>query len=438
MQVKTNVAGFLARHGFVIPSVQSMADAIIDDMDKGLVNEPDGSVLSAAQAMIVASKNIPHETPKNKCAIVIDAGGTNFRSCLVSFDANGNAQISDLQKTTMPATDKELSKDEFYDAIAANIEHLKDKASRISFCFSYAMKITSDGDGQVLSFSKEVKAPEVIGTLVGASLSDALVRRGWKRPEKITLLNDTMAALLAGAAQGKSGKKYSSYIGLILGTGLNTAYIEYNPIAKISDESSSEHIIVCESGLFDKFPMSDFDCLLDEKSSRPGHGLLEKLCSGAYLGTVATYMLREACNDKIFSDKFSDALSKINSVEPFDIDLFLNTPFDTSTKLGAVVAKGGRKDADALYLLLDMLYERTSTIVTSLLSAIVLRSDKGILPTEPICIVANGTMFWKGYRLYEKIIAKIKTELTDRHGRFFEIVQIENDITLGTAVSGCI
>lgn len=426
------VKNFLASHNFCLPNIDSLSAEIVADMKAGLAKKNGGS-----QPMIVASDKIPKNLPANESVIVIDAGGTNFRSCLVTFDQAGNHQISDLQKTVMPAVDKELSKNEFYEAIATNLEHLKNKAFKIAFCFSYAMEISKDGDGKVLNFSKEVKAPEVVGTYVGKELLTALQKKGWHSVQKIVLLNDTMAALLAGAASAEKGKKYSSFIGLILGTGLNAAYIEYEKIPKIQENAENvPHIIVCESALFDKVSQSDFDKTLDEKSVTPGKSLLEKQCSGAYLGTVAQNMILSACADKIFSASFKNAFAKTDVVTAFDIDSFLKAPFDDKTKLGSSVAAGTAEDAETLCVLLDVLYERSACIVTALLCACVKKSGKGALASEPVCITANGTMFWKGFRLYEKILSKMKSEVAEKNARYYEIVSVENDITLGTAIAG--
>ena len=149
-----SVSAFLARHNFVNHSdVNLIANAILDDMNKGLSGQ------KSDQDMILTYSLPPKSKVKNKSVIVIDAGGTNFRSCLVTFDENGNAIISDLEKTKMPAIDEELSKKEFFNQISKNLEHLKNKADSIGFCFSYPMTITQDGDGFVTGFSKEVKAP---------------------------------------------------------------------------------------------------------------------------------------------------------------------------------------------------------------------------------------------------------------------------------------
>ena len=83
--------------------------AILDDMNRGL------NGLKSDEDMIPTWCMPPKSKVVNKSVIVIDAGGTNFRSCLVTFDANGVASISEMEKTKMPGVEKELSKKEFFD-----------------------------------------------------------------------------------------------------------------------------------------------------------------------------------------------------------------------------------------------------------------------------------------------------------------------------------
>ena len=161
MSVHSTVNAFLNRHGFSAKGydVNTVIDSLLYDMEKGLDVGP--GVLDSmdpSEPMIATWGLPPESSPKNQTVIVIDAGGTNFRSCLVTFDENGNSTISELEKTSMPGIEKELSKKDFFEAIAKNLDHLKNKASRIGFCFSYAMEITPDGDDRVIRFSKEIKA----------------------------------------------------------------------------------------------------------------------------------------------------------------------------------------------------------------------------------------------------------------------------------------
>ena len=66
---------------------------------------------------------------------------------------------------------------------------------------------------------------------------------------------------------------------------------------------------------FDKVARSDFDIAFDKKSEKPGVGVLEKLCSGAYLGPVAYEALVAAAKDKLFSEKVCENLLALNSLD---------------------------------------------------------------------------------------------------------------------------
>ena len=145
---------FLERHNFSLSIADKLHTKILSDMERGLTSG------GAEEAMIKAGSAAVRTINTGESAIVIDAGGTNFRSSLVTKTESG-IEISDFEKTKMPAIDRELNKHEFYKAIADKIARLKDRADKISFCFSYAMAITEDGDGKIIRFSKEVKAPPV-------------------------------------------------------------------------------------------------------------------------------------------------------------------------------------------------------------------------------------------------------------------------------------
>ena len=88
--MNTAISSFLSRHNFVNHAdVLSIAYAVLDDMRKGLKSGGKDS----DQDMIKTYCNPPETSAKGKSVIVIDAGGTNFHSCLVSFDQNGVASI---------------------------------------------------------------------------------------------------------------------------------------------------------------------------------------------------------------------------------------------------------------------------------------------------------------------------------------------------------
>ncbi len=425
------VNAFLAMHNFPVHlNIDSVVDAVLCDMEAGLTK----SGLKAGEEMIPTYALPPKNKPRNETVIVIDAGGTNFRSCLVTFDAEGKATISEMEKTRMPGVERELSKKEFFDQFASNLEHLKNKATKIGFCFSYPMQITDDGDGILNGFSKEVKAPEVVGSKIGACLSDALVEHGWKRPERISLLNDTVAALLAGASQSGAGFEYSSYIGFILGTGMNLAYIQPEMAGL------KKQIVVCESGKFNKLIASDFDRELDSHSTAPGSFALEKKCSGAYLGTAAFFAIKAACADGLFSDAVTKSLSALDSLTLIEMDKFLHAPLSTDSILGKLLSdcKAEREDYDTLYLICDSIVERSARYSAAILAAAVIKSGEGKSPVTPVCVVCNGTTFYKTNYIKERVQGYLEKILREEHSLFVRLVSVEDDITIGTAISGLV
>lgn len=427
------VGAFLSRHGFVRHTdIDTAVDALLYDMGQGLKGEKAGEAM--IRTWLCPPTNIKAVTAGKK-TIVIDAGGTNFRSCLVSFDADGNPAIENMQKTRMPGVDKELGKKEFFNAIADNIEHLKDEADTIGFCFSYPTEITKDGDGVLIAFSKEVKAPEVVGSKIGATLLEVLRERGWKKTRFIRIMNDTVCALLAGAAAPDGGCKYSSYIGLILGTGLNAAYIQ----GQSEEYKIERQIIVCETGGFTDVCRSDADHDVDAKTEKPGVFLLEKQSSGAYLGPLCLAMIKRACADGLFSAPFADKLGKIESMTLIDADTFLHGPYNMKGTL-AVIAKetASEEDYERLYEMLDAVMERSARNAATILAAAVIQSGGGKSAVKPVCILCNGSTYHKTHSVADRVKGYLEEVLTRERGLWWKMVSLDDDITLGAAIGAVI
>lgn len=85
------------------------------------------------------------------------------------------------------------------------MKDIVETSSKIGFCFSYPTEMLPTGDGKLITFTKEVKAPEVEGAVIGENLKMALVRAGFNAEKEIVILNDTVAALLASKT-GNTGK----------------------------------------------------------------------------------------------------------------------------------------------------------------------------------------------------------------------------------------
>ena len=371
-----------------------------------------------AQPVIVTGSAKLGIIPENKNVIVIDAGGTNFRSCLVENNPENKLVISYFQKTSMPGVSRQLSKKQFYFQIANNLKDLKGKSDTIAFCFSYAMQIENN-DGKVLCFSKEVKAPEAVGTWVGQELKAALIEQGWDSNIKINILNDTVALLLSGYIS--KNIKWGSHIAFILGTGLNSAYV------------ANSKIVVTECGMFNEVLQSDFDKSVDENSATPGKSLLEKMCSGAYIGEIAYKMILAAYEDGLISKQIFRCHPIIACMTAADFDGFLADDDSSPSVLQEAAAYGTENDRQVIEELLQKLIERAAYICAQTILAAYKKADKTD-DHAPVCITCNGSTFWKTPLLKQLVEDCLRKQLDRR----FEIVQIENDITSGTFVSAFI
>ena len=239
---------FLAKYGLLAENIDAneLIGVFMAEMESGLAGR------DSSLAMIPTYVSADRDIPVNERVIVIDAGGTNLRVAVVFFDENNRGHIEDFSSYPMPGSQSEVSADAFFDRFAQYIQPVLDKSNKIGFCFSYPAEISPDMDGRLLKWTKEMKAPEVIGRYIGRGLLDALGSAG--AGKSVVILNDTVATLLAGKAA--DNKRYGSYVGFILGTGTNIAYLEKNRNILKADHAdpSGSQIINVESGGFSKAP----------------------------------------------------------------------------------------------------------------------------------------------------------------------------------------
>jgi hexokinase len=375
------------------------------------------------------------DIPLGKPVIVLDAGGTNFRTATVIFNKPGVPTITKYQKFPMPGTgsNENVNKQDFFDTIASFIRESVSDSNNIGFCFSYPTKIYPTGEGKLLHFTKEVKAPEVIGSMIGENLLAALKRVGMDNNKKIVILNDTVATLLAGKSLEK---KYSSYIGFILGTGTNCSYIEKNSnISKLNNlDHGQSQVINTESGRFSLFEGGILDDEFSSSTDKPLEGKMEKMVSGAYQGPLALHVLNRAASDGLFSETFKAGILKYKVLEPAVMDEFLNAPYNSYNPLAGLCSTNS--DRIILYTILDQLIERAARLAASELAAMVIKSGKGEDPTLPICITADGTTYYKTRGLKFRTEFFLKEYLENKKNRYIEFCHLNDAPLIGAAVAG--
>ena len=376
---------FLEENNFTVAEKidrQAMIATFLSEMEKGLKGEP------SSLRMIPTYVGVNGKIPQGAKAAVLDAGGTNFRSAVVSIPPT----IEDKMNQPMPGAKSDVTEDEFYGAFAEELKRVAPKATvkKYGWCFSYNCDATPELDAKLNCWTKGIRAPTIVGQYVGKEL---LKRLGGG---EIAIVNDTVATLLAAKAT-EGDKTYSSYLGFILGTGTNTAYVEKNRnIVKLQGlDPSGSMIINAESGSFDKLAQSNFDKAMDQKTQDPGHNPLEKMIAGGYLGGVGLELYKAAAKAGLFSAKAASAIGGIGALETMDLDNFC-AAFKKEGRDNPLDAIFADPDDAKMARRLGMpVFERAAVLTAIHLAAFCIKSGEGADDSAPIAINADGSTYYK-------------------------------------------
>lgn len=437
MEIKNNVKAFLAKYhmDYERINLDDVCDSFVKAMSDGLEGRP------SSLAMLPTYIRMDNHVPLNEKVIVIDAGGTNLRIALVWFDDNSKPVIDSLSLYKMPGSETPVSREKFYTIIAGYLKPYLQKSKKIGFCFSYPAQIQSNRDGRVLALSKELIVQGIEGEMIGEGLLNTIRSMGYPEERKIVILNDTVACLLSGVF-ANANRVFDSYIGLIVGTGTNTCYVEKtSAVKKVSiDTPDTTMLINIESGGYGEAPRGQIDSEVDSKTKNPGFDKFEKMISGQYQGMMLSTVLIHAIEDGLFSHQIPASKIKTIYIGAKDLDEFLYYPYDNNRNLLRFLALNGIKaterDRLVLYHLIDELIERISIFLIANISAIMSKTGTGTNPCRPVCVTADGSTFYKSKMLRDKLAYHIKTYLNEKKGRYCEFAKAESGNLVGTAVAG--
>ena len=419
---------FLEANGFTAADGidrQKMIALFLSEMEKGLAGEP------SSLRMIPAYVGVNGRVPAGAKAAVLDAGGTNFRSAVVSIPP----KVEERRNQPMPGSKSPVAEEEFYAAFAAELRRVAPLATtdRFGWCFSYNADVTPELDARLNCWTKGIQAPEIVGQYVGSEL---LKRMGGG---SIAVVNDTVATLLAAKAT-EGDRTYSSYIGFILGTGTNTAYVEKNRnITKLSGlDPEGSMIINAESGSMDKVARSRFDESMDQKQADPGHNPFEKMISGGYLGGIGLEVWKAAAKAGMFSQKAAAGIGGLGSLETIDFDNFCAAfrKEGRANPLDDIFA--GADDAKMARRLGVPVFERAAVLTAVHLAAFCIKSGEGADASAPIAINADGSTYYKTRAVpFDAIVRReLDDMLVKRRNIHYEITpQVEDAPLVGAAIA---
>ena len=419
---------FLEANGFTTADKidrQTMISQFLSEMEKGLRGEP------SSLRMIPAYVGVNGRVPAGAKAAVLDAGGTHFRSAVVSIPP----KVEERRNQPMPGSRSAVTEEEFYGAFAEELKRVAPLATvkKFGWCFSYNADVTPELDARLNCWTKGIQAPEIVGQYVGREL---LKRIGGG---SIAVVNDTVATLLAAKAT-EGDRTYSSYLGFILGTGTNTAYVEHNRnITKVDGlDPDGSMIINAESGSMDKVARSKFDESMDQKQLDPGHNPFEKMIAGGYLGGIGLELLKAAAKAGMFSAKAAAGIGGLGSLETIDFDNFCAAfrKEGRANPLDDIFA--GADDAKMARRLGIPVFERAAVLTAVHLAAFCIKSGEGADASAPIAINADGSTYYKTRAI--PFDATVRRELDDmlvkRRNIHYEITpQVEDAPLVGAAIA---
>lgn len=421
---------FLKENGLDVDGIdrEALLTAFAEEMDAGLAGKP------SSLMMIPSFITLDRPVKTNEPVVVLDAGGTNLRTAVVKIDATGKAEIGAFSKRPMPGTQGEVSASEFYDQFADFLMPVIAESESIGFCFSYPAEIMPDCDARLIKWSKQIEVPSVVGTLIGTGLLSHLALRGYKR--RVVILNDTVATLLAGRSAGVA-RDYSAYVGFILGTGTNTAYVEHN--ANISKRTDIDHtgsmVINVESGAFRRVKQSRFDELMDAATNDSGNYTFEKMISGAYLGRVGSVVMAEAAKAGLFSGTAAERLEKLGIISNKDLDDFCgNKPTSENPFLNEAFTQ---EDRETVVRLCTPVYARAAVLTAVNLASAILKTGEGKDPARPVCVNVDGSTYYRTLTAdFQNRVQRELQALLAPRGIAYELIRVEDSPVIGAAVAG--
>ena len=97
-------------------------------------------------------------------------------------------------------------------------------------------------------------------------------------------------------------------------------------------------------------------------------------------------------------------------------------------------------DKKTLFAIKDAVVDRSAKIAASIIESSLILTVQGDLKNEAknVCVLCNGSTFYRMYGLKDRIEFNLNQSQTIQNGLKYELISMEDDICIGTALAGLI
>lgn len=403
--------------------LKKLSDDMEVTMRRGLKDEDSSSI----KMLVTFVESLPHGHEEGSF-YALDLGGTNFRVMQVKLQGVGTIDLK-AKSYMVPYKLKVGKMHELFDYIAEKVslvemekdsdfQLLPGRKRELGFTFSFPVHQTRINSGTLLNWTKDYDIKDAIGKDMVEELTKALEKRGLHM-NVTALLNDTVGTLAGGRYYDKNVKA-----AVILGTGMNAAYVEkaediskrYGPPPK-----SGQMVINTEWGNFNSqlLPLTDYDYGIDHDSPNQHKQILEKMISGRYLGEIVRrVLLRLAENAALFGD----VPTKLQQQYVLGTDIISEMHNDKSTDLSVVgkylleilqIHEVCLEKKKLVVKICEIVATRGARLAAAAILAILKRLGKDTVNEGMMVIAVDGSLFGKYQQFNTCLQRTLKEELLE-------------------------
>jgi hexokinase len=406
--------------------VEREVEVFLSEMERGLAGSP------SSLRMLPTFIEVDRDVPRGRPVVAIDAGGTHLRAAVVEFGGDGKPSVTAFRRERMPGSTEEVSSREFFAALAGFVRDLAPHSESIGFSFSYPVEMLPSKDGRIIGLWK-LRVRDAAGQLVGANLGAALHESGVRSPRNVVVLNDGVAVLLAGRTA--TDDREGSFVGFVLGTGMNSSYVESNArIVKRGDlPPGRAQVINIESGAYERAARGPLDLRFDEASASPGRYVFQKCISGGYLGGLTLEVLRSAADADLFGPAAAATIRSVDHLETRELNPFLGGEPMAGSLHQVICAGGDAVDVAMACQLVDGVVERAARLAAISIAAAVRKAAEAHATSAPVHVSVDGSTILRLQTFENRVTSCLEALLG--HRVRYELVAVEHAALVGAAVA---